>query len=265
LAPTGTVALPTDVLDPKIAGPMTLAGQQAAAFRDCMKKVAFVAKEELDNAEQNCGIFGNKSTGDAVDCKFINRFGQKVTASIDSIIKTEDEKLKTGSPPNLDSTGVAFFDFVAGMTANAANRPALAASQWLYISFLELAMFLVGIGALINVPVALIPGRLNIAVGTLIAFLTLGLANVMYVVTIGIVALLLSNDQSILFSDMRFPMALGVFAPIVSFLVVIAGGIAAANAFTGASFTATNVVFSAGSSIIGNAGAAISRGSYGRR
>lgn len=269
LAPTGTVALPTDVLDPKVAGPMTLAAQQASAFRDCMKSVASVAQEELDKAEQDCGLFGNQvGTPAGEGCKLINRFTQKVVSSIDSVIKTEDEKLKTGTPSaiaSLDSSTIGFLDFVAGMTANAASRPLLSASQWLYISFLELAMFLVGIGALINIPIALIPGRLNIAVGTLIAFLTLGLAQLMYIVTISVVALLLSHDQSVLFSDMRFPLALGVFAPIVSFLTVAVGGLAAANAFTGASFTAANTVVSAGASIIGNAGIAISRGSYGRR
>jgi hypothetical protein len=232
-----------------------------------MQTVSRRAKIELLKAETNCGTvkINGQQTQDTRNCKFANRFAEKVTASIDSIIKTEDEKLEKGIPSSGADSGIAFFDFVAGMTANAANRPALAASQWLYVSFLELAMFLVSLGALINVPIALIPGRLNIAVGTAIAFLTIGIAQVMYVITIGTVALLLSNDQSVLFSDMRFPMALGVFAPLTSFSVVVAGGMAAAHAFTGASFTAANVVVSAGSSIIGNAGVAVSRGSYGRR
>jgi hypothetical protein len=270
LAPTGTAPLPTEVLGPNIAGPTTLAGQQAASFRDCMTKVAQVAKEELDKAGQNCVVFGQQvgsKTGDGKACQFINRFGQKVTASIDSIIKTEEEKLKNGGPGSstLDLAGIGFLDFIGGMTANAAFRPALAGTQWLYVSFLELAMFLTSLGALIIIPVALIPGRANIAIGTLMTFLTIGLAQLMYVITISTVALLLSNDQSTLFSDMRFPMALGIFAPVLSFAVVAVGGKAAAHAFMGASFTTANIFMSAGGSILGNAGVAISRSSYGRR
>ena len=73
--------------------------------------------------------------------------------------------------------------------------------------------------------------------------MTIGLAKVAYIAVIGVVAAQISTSGTVLLTqDPRFFMALGVFAPAVSFAVVTAGGIAAAMSFRNQSIGAISTV-----------------------
>jgi hypothetical protein len=266
----GIAPLPaTRPTDPAEIEKLSKAEQQGYAFEDCMKTLQAVAQEELTKADSACtngfapGGFGSQSSPDA--CSMLKRFSAKTTETISSVLKTEVDKLSSGQDVNYLFSQTAFLDFIAGIGASAAYRPLLNATQSLFISFLELALFLTAISSLIMVPTALIPGRSNISISWFIVFLTVGLAKLMYVIVLGSVALQMSQDQTLLFSDMRFPIALGVAAPLVSLAVVTAGGFAAASSFTGStlSFVSGATVFlsSAGGSI----SSALSRYSHSRR
>ncbi|MDJ0647138.1 MAG: hypothetical protein QNJ60_00390 [Xenococcaceae cyanobacterium MO_188.B19] len=105
-------------------------------------------------------------------------------------------------------------------------------TQWMWMSFLEMSMWLLGLFAPIFVVLALIPGKQNMFYFWLIEFLTIGLAKLAYVALVGVVAVQLSQVGTVIMAqDDRFLMALGAFAPGVSFAVVTAGGIAAASSF----------------------------------
>ncbi|MDJ0576749.1 MAG: hypothetical protein QNJ65_16470 [Xenococcaceae cyanobacterium MO_234.B1] len=123
--------------------------------------------------------------------------------------------------------------------------------QWLWMSFLEMSMWLLGLFAPLFVALALIPGKQNMFVFWLIEFLSIGLAKLAYIALIGIVAVQISTETStvILSQDQRFFMALGVFAPGVSFAVVTSGAIAAATSFRNQSIGAisTGVGIASGS------------------
>jgi hypothetical protein len=259
LMPKGISPLPsTRPTDPAEIEKLSKAEQQGYAFTDCMKTLQAVAQEELAKANSACtegfapGGFGGQSTPDT--CSMLQRFASKTTNTIAAVLKTESDKLNSGQDVNYLFGQTAFLDFVAGIGASAAFRPILNASQWLFISFLELALFLTALSSLIMVPTALIPGRMNISIAWFIVFLTVGLAKLMYVVVMGSVALQMSQDQTLLFSDMRFPMALAIAAPLVSLAAITVGGFAAASSFTGATLS----VVSGAAVFISSAGGAIS-------
>ncbi|MGH2414779.1 MAG: hypothetical protein ACRDEA_14040, partial [Microcystaceae cyanobacterium] len=161
------------------------------------------------------------------------------------------------------STLSAPTDIFTGMIASAAYGPILSFTQWLWTNFLEMAMWLSGLFAPLFIAAAIIPGRQNMFVGWLIGFLTIGLAKLAYVVVLGIVAAQLSSQATFLPSDMRFPMALGLFAPGVSFAVVTGGGIAAAMSFRSQSVAVVGAAASVVTGAVANVGYSIAR--YGDR
>ena len=100
----------------------------------------------------------------------------------------------------------------------------------MWISFLELAMFLNGLFAPMFFAVAIIPGKDKMAMLFIHEFLTIGLAKMAYVVVIGIVAVYNSSPNANLLDNIFF-MSLGIFAPAVSFAVVTVGGLGAASSY----------------------------------
>ena len=80
------------------------------------------------------------------------------------------------------------------------------------------------------IALSVVPGKQNMFNVWLIEFLTVGLAKMAYTVVIGIVAVQLASSDTG-FLDDTFFMTLGIFAPAVSFTIVVSGGIAAASSF----------------------------------
>ena len=100
----------------------------------------------------------------------------------------------------------------------------------MWISLLEMAMFLLALFAPIFIALSVVPGKQSMFNVWLIEFLTIGLAKLAYVIVIGLVSVQLASSDSG-FLDDTFFMSLGIFAPAVSFAVVVSGGFAAASSF----------------------------------
>ncbi len=126
-------------------------------------------------------------------------------------------------------------------------------------------MWLDALFAPLFIAISIIPGRQHMFVAWLISFFTIGLAKLAYVIVIGIVAVRLSDQTTLFGSDLRFPMALGLFGPGVSFAVVTGGGIAAAMSFRSQSVGALGAVAGVVTSAVATIGHSLSRNSDKRR
>lgn len=244
--PQPAVALPSPTRPaPDPNNTLTIQQQQAYDYLECIKKLGILAKQKKEEAlTKTCSsIPGVRGT-----CGFFLKFIDQTIASVDKVFETETEKFTRGNAPNVLAPSMGLFDFIGGAATSAAYGPILSFTQWLWTNFLEMAMWLSALFAPLFIAVSIIPGRQNMFVAWLISFLTIGLAKLAYVIVIGIVAIQLSDQATLFGSDLRFPMALGLFAPGVSFAVVTGGGIAAAMSFRSQSVA---VVGSAASAVTG--------------
>ena len=217
-------------------------------YLDCLDKVQELAQEQLDIAEQErlCDNFicryyrqiADLLTGASQGIKTLEEFRrinadrlndpdvqeelrfiqERVKFSIDSFnvsqLDTEDLQDLKGALSNLMHPGQSLLYF----------------TQWMWISFLELAMFLSGLFAPMFFAISIIPGKDKMAVLFIHEFLTIGLAKMAYVVIIGIVAIQQSAPDADLINNTFF-MSLGIFAPAVSMIVVTAGSLMAAGSY----------------------------------
>lgn len=213
--PQPAVALPASsrpAEDP--ANPLTIQQQQAYEYLECLEKLEDLAIAK--QTEANLKPFAS-----------FRRFADTMTNTVGQVYQNEVAQ-RTSGVPNL-TRGIA--DVLAGAVGSVAYGPVLSFTQWLWMSFLEMAMWLLGLFAPLFIATSIIPGRQNMFFFWLIEYFTIGLAKIAYIAVIAIVAAQLSTQNTLLASDMRFPMALGLFAPGVSLAVVTAGGIAAASSF----------------------------------
>ena len=244
--PQPAVALPSPTRpEPDLNNPLTIQQQQAYDYLECLQKLKDFAQKKKDEVS---GVW-----------PFVQRFIDKSLNSLQQVIDLEAEKRTTGSIPNAVDFTFGLADYVAGLGATAAYGPVLSFTQWLWMSFLEMAMWLLALFAPMFVAMSIIPGRQNMFFFWLIAFMTIGLAKVAYIIVIGVVAAQLSDQTTLLSSDMRFPMALGLFAPGVSFAVVTGGGIAAALSFRGQSIAVTGAAASVVSGTVASIGYSLFR------
>lgn len=261
--PQPAVALPSatrPIPDPN--NPLTMQQEQAYDYLECIQKLATLAEQKKQSAlTTSCSsIPGVRDT-----CGFFVKFIDRLIGSINKVSKTEAEKLTKGGSSNPFAPVLGFYDFIGGATGSVAYGPILNFTQWLWTNFLEMAMWLDALFAPLFIAVSIVPGRQNMFVAWLISFLTIGLAKLAYVIVIGVVAVQLSDQTSLLGSDMRFPMALGLFAPGVSFAVVTGGGIAAAMSFRSQSITTVGAVANVMSGAFASLGYSLSRLSDKRR
>lgn len=245
--------------------PLTVQQEQAYEYLTCIQSLGNLAQKRKQEAlTKNCtGIPGIRGVC-GIFLKFIN---QEIEAA-KQIYQTEVDKLTKPFPqniPNPFAPTLGMRDFMLGTAASMGYGPILSFTQWLWTNFLEMAMWLSGLFAPLFIAASLIPGRQNLFVTWLIGFLTIGLAKLAYVIVIGIVAAQLSDQEAVFLSDMRFPMALGLFAPGVSFAVVTLGGIAAAMSFRSQSFAVAGAAASSVSGAFASIAYSFSRYSDRRR
>jgi len=241
--PRPAVALPSITRPaPDPNNPLTIQQEQAYNYLECIQKLSTLAEQKKQEAlTRTCVFFPG---GDNA-CSFFLRFMDKITNSINQVYQTEIDKFTEGNIPNPLALPMGLSDFIVGAGAAAAYGPILSFTQYLWTSLLELAMWLSALFAPLFMVSAIIPGRQNLFVGWFILFLTIGLAKLASVIVIGIVAVQLSEQQTLLGSDLRFPMALGLFAPGVSLAVVTSGGFAAAMSFRSQSIAVVGAATSA--------------------
>jgi hypothetical protein len=241
--PRPAVALPSISRPaPDLNNPLTIQQEQAYNYLECIQKLSTLAEQKKQEAlTRTCVLFpgGNNA------CSFFLRFIDKTIASVNQVYQVEADKFTKGEIPNPLALPIGLNDFVVGTSASVAYGPILSFTQYLWTSLLELAMWLSALFAPLFVASAIIPGRQNLFVTWLVGFLTIGLAKLAYVIVIGIVAVQLSDQPTLLGSDLRFPMALGIFAPGVSLAVVAGGGFAAAMSFRSQSVAVAGAATSA--------------------
>ena len=247
---------------PNPNNPLTIQQEQAYEYLDCIKTLANLAEQKKEE-----GLTNNCSSIPGVRglCGFFNKFMDKTAASAHSVLATEGQKITRGSTPNPFAITTGLLDFYSGVGASVAYGPILSFTQSLWISLLELAMWLDALFAPLFIAISIIPGRQNMFVTWLISLLTVGLAKLAYVIVIGVVAVQLSDQTTLLGSDLRFPMALGLFGPGVSLAVIAGGGFAAAMSFRSQSVGAVGAVAGVLTSVVATVGYSLSRNSDKRR
>jgi len=247
---------------PNPNNPLTIQQEQAYRYLDCIKTLANLAEQKKEE-----GLTNNCSSIPGVRglCGFFNKFMDKTAASAHSVLATEGQKITRGSTPNPFAITTGLLDFYSGVGASVAYGPILSFTQSLWISLLELAMWLDALFAPLFIAISIIPGRQNMFVTWLISLLTVGLAKLAYVIVIGVVAVQLSDQTTLLGSDLRFPMALGLFGPGVSLAVIAGGGIAAAMSFRSQSVSAVGAVAGVLTSVVATVGYSLFRNSDKRR
>ena len=217
-------------------------------YLECLGRLREFSQQQLDIAEKERFCSGRI-------CKAFHRFVDAITGATEGIEELErfrrvnadrlnepevQERLRyiegrvqlsldafnTATGEHKNTKGLK--DIIVSLTNP--DQSFLYFTQWMWISFLELAMFLNGLFAPMFFAVTIIPGKDKMAMLFIHEFLTIGLAKMAYVVVIGIVAVYNSSPDANLL-DNTFFMSLGIFAPAVSFAVVTVGGLGAASSY----------------------------------
>lgn len=255
--PQPAVWLPSPTRPPNDPNnPLTDQQRQAYDYLECVQKLAQLAERKQQEAlNETCSSI----PGVRGSCAFLLKYTRKTVASIAEINKTEFQKRTSGNIGEMLSPSYGLADLVGGAIGTAGYSTVLNFTQWMWTSFLELAMWLSALFAPVFIAASIIPGRQNLFTTWLIVFLTIGMAKLAYVFVLGVVAAQLSSQTTILASDLRFPMALGLFAPGVSLAVVTSGGLAAASSFRSQSTAVVGAAAGVVTSAVATVGYSMSR------
>ena len=224
--------------------PITPAQRKVYDYLDCLDELATFAQERLDaaDAERQCAGQVCKAYKAFLDIFLGVSAGEALVENQKRLVEDSPDQAsleKLDKYQNILNTRKFLFDFATGKTPESAaliasitqpNKQFLYFTQWMWVSTLEMAMFLLALFAPIFIALSVVPGKQNMFSFWLIEYLTIGLAYLAYVIVIGLVAVQLSSSNTG-FLDDTFFMSLGIFAPAVSFTVVVSGGIAAASSF----------------------------------
>ena len=228
--PRPEVVLPSaDRPAPDPDNPLTTEQEQAYSYLECLDKLVAFMKQKQEQALRSkaCGW----------GCKFFKLWMQQEVDKLTLVVGEEEAKRVTGAKTPFELEKVIEDDYHSMVDffkhfERKGWMGIFSFTQWMWMSFLEMSMWLLGLFAPMFVVLALIPGKQNMFYFWLIEFLTIGLAKLAYVALIGVVAVQLSQAGTVMLpQDDRFLLALGAFAPGVSLAVVTAGGIAAASSF----------------------------------
>ena len=222
--------------------PLTLEQDQAYRYFECLEKlIAYIEQKTQEGLQDKlCG------TG----CTYFKEFMKAMALaaatgfSAEANIRVEDYQAinNPAVDKSLEEDYQRMADFVKNFEKNGWMY-VFNIVQWLWMSFIEFALWLMGLFAPLFIAMSIIPGKQNMFMFWLIQFMTIGLAKVAYIAVVGVVAAQISTSGTVLLTqDARFFMALGAFAPAVSFAVVTAGGIAAAMSFRNQSIGAISTV-----------------------
>ena len=235
-----------DTSDPNVS-PLTPAQRKVYDYLECWEKVREYAEKELEiaNEQRICSNVFCKSYRKLADIlvgytkgiEHLEKYKASATNPNDpkvlETIRIMEEKVafsKTAFDISQGNFGI--LEDIKGIVVSFVNpsKQFLYFTQWMWISSLEMAMFLNGLFAPIFIALSIIPGKQNMLNFWLIETVTIGLVKMAYVIIIGLVAIQISASDS-RFLDDTFFMSLGIFAPAISLVVVTAGGLAAASSF----------------------------------
>lgn len=260
--PQPAVALPSaERPKPEPNKPLTIQQEQAYQYLECFDKlVDFIEQKTAQTGTTNCSALADTKD----KCNFYQRYVE-AAQKVSNEYRIERKK-RWSQPGGWEGWGKevgrafksAYESDVAGLAA-AVNPPVLNATQWLWINFLEMGMWLSALFAPMFLAISIIPGRQNMFVTWLIGYLTIGMAKFAYTAIIGVVAAQLSEGSVLLTADKRFAMTLGAFAPGLSLAIVTVGGLAAAMSYRNQSVAVVGASAGAISSAISTAGYSIAR------
>ena len=245
--------------------PLTIEQRQVYDYLECLQEMSDFAELRLNEADaaRRCSgfvcntfktlyrIFYNIGTA-TYEQELSRRINDEPLPNLNSPQEIENVDLE------LEDLAVDSEQFIS--TIMNPSKSLLYFTQWMWISALEMALFLLGLFAPMFIAVSIIPNRQNMFAVWLIETLTIGIAKLAYITVVGIVAVQKvspENFQGVL--DNTFFMTLGVFAPAVSFAVVTVGGIAAVTSYRNQSVGAMAAAGSAFSGAFATIGYSLSR------
>ncbi|WP_156114256.1 hypothetical protein [Myxosarcina sp. GI1] len=246
------------------ASQLTVEQRQVYDYLECLQQLSTFASERLAEADtaRECSGFLCQSLKKLYSVLY--DIGTK-TYDRELSRRIGDETLATADPPpefnvddDLQDLAVDSEEFIASIT-NPSKRM-LYFTQWMWISMLEMSLYLLALFAPMFLAVATIPNRQHLFGVWLTETLTIGLAKLAYIVVIGVVAVQKVSPENLSgVLDNTFFMTLGIFAPAVSFAVVASGGIAAATSYRNQSVGAIAIAGSAFSGAFATIGYTMAR------
>lgn len=220
--------------------PLTTEQRQVYDYLECLEELSNFAQTQLNQADAARGC--NNSA-----CKALGKLYEVTSNAVaDANRKALEGRLSLGVDYPIPDLGLSGGELLSILTQP--GKEFLNFTQWMSISSLEMALFLMGLFAPMFIAASLIPNRQNLFSTWLIGTITIGLAKFAYIVIIGVVAVQQVSSENLSSLDNTFFMTLGIFAPAVSFAVATVGGIAAASSYRNQSVGAVSVVGSVASS-----------------
>ncbi len=241
-APSVSLPSPTRPSDPD--PPLTQEQQQLYLKMECYQSVRETATTlKAEYEAQHCTAI----PGVQQVCLAFTRFMDSFMESMDDTLAAEWDKILHGNFAIADDTILSLRDFTLGTLASLGVKYFLNALQWVFTNLFEMAFWLSAITAPIMLALSLAPaanrGMLPI-VDWVITFFSIGLMQIYYVALIGIMAVLMAKVDTAFLSDLRFPLMLGVFAPLIAFALARGGALAAARGLGNAGAqTLTSMLF----------------------
>lgn len=234
---------------------LTLEQNQVYDYLECLQELSAYANYQLYLAEEERQCAGficrtlkhfYKVITRETTYAYTDALSEKLDKTVVEETRTQEEieRLRQEADDRAENFGMDGEEILFNLLNP--SKPLLYFSQWMWTSFLELALYLLALFAPMFIAISIIPGKQNMFNFWLIEFMTIALAKLAYIVVISVVAAQLSSPSNIeLVLDNIFFMSLGIFAPGVSFAVVTAGAIAAAGSFKSQSVGTAAVVGSA--------------------
>lgn len=258
--------------------PITLEQRQAYDYLDCLRNLSFYTKSELERAEQEqrcagvgCRVFKNlyRLAYSVAITSYEQELESRLTEDglVDPGTRAELEALHEAriAPDQAETLGIdaeLFYmdtkEFMAFLMSPGKN--AFFASQWMYMSFLELALFLMALLAPIYVAFSMIPGKRGMLGAWVIQSFTVAFARFAYFAIIGVFAVQRENPSNLAaVLDQTFFLTLGIFAPMISFSGAAIGGLAAASSYKSAAVGAGTAVLGTASGVAATTAHTIAR------
>ena len=225
---TPIVAIPS-LEEPKNPDP-PLTDEQRQLYKKiaCVKSITRYITLNKAAIDKRCGENGNacKGTNQVVAntekklrIQFDLGFGDTFTGS------------KAGQP-----IAEEFFQEIANSASYGAQstyRFIFRATQWIWNGFINLGFFLTAVAAPITYAISLMPTKRHFLFDlNLFTLMMFTIAEVGYIISLGVVALMLQTPKLVALGGYAFPLAYGLLAPLISASMFF-GGFKAASSFRG--------------------------------
>lgn len=217
--------------EPTSASQILESNPQFRCFRDLKERIATL---RADFEREHCSGLRAVSCSGAV--RFLADIDGALGRAVEGVTSQVGEEIQNGRfIPNItrivgEQLATTVGDRLAGEGVRHLLKPILYAVQFGYTNTLVGGMFLCGMSAPISLAASLIPFSPRTIWVWLIAFFSFGMAIFYYSVLIGTVATLMVTAEAETFSDLQYPLFLGLFAPAISSTLALGGAWAAAKA-----------------------------------